>query len=137
MTTWTYPRSVVLAVTDGDSVTVALDRGFDDKSRRKLRLLGIDAAELRAGDPAERERARRAKARVLELLPVGSECTVVTHRPDKYGSRYLAEVLLPDGRDLAGVLLAEGLARAYDGGRRGPAESDLAISKPSATASAP
>lgn len=123
MTTWIFPRSVVLAVKDGDTVVCALDRGFDDKSRRTLRLLGIDAPELRAKDPAERERAQRAKARVLELLPVGSECTVVTHRPDKYGSRYLAEVLLPDGRDLARVLLAEGLARAYDGGARGAAHT--------------
>ena len=38
MTTWIFPRSVVLAVKDGDTVVCALDRGFDDKSRRTLRL---------------------------------------------------------------------------------------------------
>ena len=121
MTTWTFPRSVVLAVKDGDTIVCALDRGFDDRSRRTLRLLGIDAAELRAKDPPTRERALRAKARVLELLPVGSECTVETVAADKYGDRWLARVTLSDGRDLAGVLLAEGLAQPYDGGVRGAA----------------
>lgn len=127
MTTWIFPRSVVLAVKDGDTVVCALDRGFDDKSRRTLRLLGIDAAELRAKDSVTRERAVRAKARVLELLPVGSECTVETVAADKYGDRWLARVTLADGRDLAGVLLSEGLAQPYSGGARDVAPTTAEI----------
>jgi micrococcal nuclease len=38
---------------------------------------------------------------------------------DKYGGRVLATVYV-DGRDLAALLIAQDLARPYDGGKRQP-----------------
>ena len=37
---------------------------------------------------------------------------------DKYARRVDAYVVMPDGRDLGQVLIAAGLARPYDQGRR-------------------
>lgn len=42
---WEWPCAI-LEVTDGDSITVLIDRGFEDQSIRKIRLYGVDTAEI-------------------------------------------------------------------------------------------
>jgi len=39
-------------------------------------------------------------------------------RADEYAGRIDARVQLADGRDLGAAMIAEGLARPYDGGKR-------------------
>lgn len=117
MTAWTYPRSSVMRVVDGDTLFVRLDRGFHDFSDRTVRLAGIDADEMTSPDPAKRAHATEAKRRLVILLPPGTLCTVTSERLDKYG-RALARVVLEDGTDLSALLVAEGLARTYAGGAR-------------------
>lgn len=82
----------------------------------KLRLADIDAPEI--GSPkceAERRLGERAKARLLELLNSG-EVTIERQGRDRYG-RTLAVVTI-DGRSVGAQLIAEGLARRWDGARR-------------------
>lgn len=91
---------------DGDTLR------FTD--RRVVRLAGIDAPEL--GAPLQkagyyaREARKLLSATVLRqrvrLLPAGT-----VHR-DNYG-RFLAEVLLPDGRSLNDLMIASGAAFFY------------------------
>lgn len=103
--------ATVQAVIDGDTYDVAIDLGFRIAFRTRLRLLHVDAPEH--GTPE----GDAATARVRELLPLGGPVTVETAKPDKYG-RALARVTLSDGSDLAGLLVTEGHARPYEGGKR-------------------
>jgi len=108
---------------DGDSlkVTIRLE-GFGACTLLwpSLRLDGIDSLEVNDTDPARRAKAMAARDRARALVPVGVPLTIETHKMpgDKYG-RWLARVYLSDGRLLNDVLLAEGMAVPYDGGKKG------------------
>lgn len=85
----------------------------------KIRLADIDAPEIR--NPrcaAELERGQRARQRLLELMNSGP--MQMTRDPgrdeDAYGRKL--RVLWREGRSLGGILIAEGLARPWDGARR-------------------
>lgn len=107
---YTYAATVT-AVVDGDTLDVSLDLGFRLTQGTRVRVLHVDCPEH--GTPA----GDAATARVRELLPSGSAVVLATTKPDKYG-RSLAAVQLPDGRDLATVLLAEHHAVPYEGGTK-------------------
>jgi endonuclease YncB( thermonuclease family) len=84
---------------------------------QRVRVLGLDAPELRGRCEAERRLAQAATARLSSLLEAGVH--LETAGQDRFG-RALAVVRDPRGEDVAEVLIREGLARAYDG--RGPRE---------------
>jgi len=101
--------AVVSRVFDGDTVAVRIGR-----KKRNVRLLGIDAPEkdgpYTTAEPFGAEAASRAAQ-----LALGETVTLVyagDRREDRYG-RALAYVVLPDGRSLGEVLLAEGLAEVF------------------------
>jgi endonuclease YncB( thermonuclease family) len=95
-------------VIDGDTIRVA---GV------VVRMMGLDAPERRARCTAEARLAARATAR-LRLL-VQPRVWLERHGRDRY-RRTLAVVRDRTGRDLAQVMIREGLARPYSGrGRRG------------------
>jgi len=90
-------------VADGD--TFVLTDG------RTIRLQGIDAPETaHGGRPAQLYAEESTQA--LRKLVMGVPLTVVAHATDRYG-RVLASCLLPDGRDLAQVLVRSGQAFYY------------------------
>jgi micrococcal nuclease len=95
-----------LRVIDGDTIAV---RGTT------IRIMGLDAPELHGACRAEIALAQRARARLQALL--SGPYSIERHGRDRYG-RALARVRDAQGRDVAAVLVSEGLARAYDG--RGP-----------------
>ena len=103
-----YPASVV-EVLDGDSVRLNIDVGFRMFFKNLFRMNGIDAPEYSAG--------ATATARLRELLPIGAQVHVLSYRPDKYG-RWLVDVFLEDGRCANDILVEEGLAVSYLGGKR-------------------
>jgi micrococcal nuclease len=98
-------------VVDGDTIHY---EGF------KIRIEGIDAPETH-GFKCEYERAlgMRATMRMLELVNAGPFEIVQRGRrdTDKYGRQLRA--LERDGRSLGDMLIAEGLARRWDGRRHG------------------
>lgn len=98
-----------VSVYDGDTITIDGER---------IRILGLDAPELghNARCAAEARAAEAARDELQRLLR-GAEITLRRDGTDRYG-RTLAYVYA-DGRDVAGVLIDAGLARPYDGGRRG------------------
>ena len=80
----------------------------------KYRLMGFDAPEtFQAKCDAELELGKRATERLKELLATGEVRIVESGKTDRYG-RTLARLTV-NGRDVGGVLISEGLARAYDG----------------------
>jgi len=77
-----------------------------------VRMVGLDAPELHARCDAELRLAIAAADRLRELVADG---VVLQLRGRDRWHRQLAVARDPAGRDLAEILIAEGLARPYDG----------------------
>jgi hypothetical protein len=78
-----YP-CVIESIADGDTVNVVIDRGHDIKHHRQaIRLRRIDTAE--SDDRTEWLAAlgKLAKTRLEQLLPIGSEQTLLTSKTPK------------------------------------------------------
>ena len=117
--------AVVTAVVDGDTLEVRVRIWLGQELTTRVRLAGIDAPEARSNCPRERALAARARAFLSARLRLAgaSEPMAVRLRDirnGKYAGRVLARVESAAGLDLGRALLAAGLARAYDGGRRAP-----------------
>ncbi len=107
----------VLRVIDGDTfeARVHVWPGLDITT--KVRLRGIDAAELRARCPAERVKAEAARDTLSAMLAEGS-VGVFDVTLDKYGGRVVADARTRSIANVSAELLGRGFARRYGGGRR-------------------
>ncbi|MDH3593309.1 MAG: thermonuclease family protein [Rhodospirillales bacterium] len=117
--------AVVTAVVDGDTLEVRARIWLGQELTTRVRLAGIDAPEAKSDCPRERALAARARAFLsARLRPAGARAPAAVRLHDirngKYAGRVLARVESAAGLDLGRALLAAGLARAYDGGRRAP-----------------
>ena len=102
---------------DGDTFAARII--FDGGSiRANIRLINIDAPELKGACEAEIILANQAKDRLAELIPEGTIVHLENLSDDKYLGRVNANVILPDGRDVGDVLVSEGMAVYYSGGKR-------------------
>ncbi len=110
-------RAQVLNVLDGDTVEARVHVWMGQEVITRIRLKDIDAPEMNGQCGAERELAASSRNRVASLAG-DAEVLLADVRPDKYFGRVVASVTIADGRDVGAVLLAEGLARPYRGGRR-------------------
>lgn len=84
--------------------------------RVPVRVLGIDAPEIRGKCESEKKIARQAKQFTVAMLRKGKQIILQDIQRGKY-FRILANVSI-DGVDLGKQLIQAGLARPYDGGRR-------------------
>jgi endonuclease YncB( thermonuclease family) len=84
----------------------------------KIRLADIDAPEVFSPScPSEATRGKRATRRLLALINEGPFQLVAGGRDeDRYGRKL--RTIERGGRSLGDTLVAEGLARAWDGARR-------------------
>jgi endonuclease YncB( thermonuclease family) len=112
-----YPAEVVRVI-DGDTFAarVRVWPGLDVET--KVRLRGIDAAELHARCAEELSKAQAARAALAAILAEG-DVTISRVGVDKYGGRVDALAATGSTADVSAAMLAGGFARAYDGGRRG------------------
>jgi len=108
----------VLDVIDGDTILVRARIWIGQEVETRVRLVGVDAPELRGACAHERGLAVAARDFVGAALASGS-VRLRDIRHGKYGGRVLARVATAEGEDLGALLVAAGLARAYRGGRRG------------------
>lgn len=129
MGAWHWPQSRIHNVVDGDTVdsmlTKVVDIGFNGTSSitfpMRLRLSRINTASIGS------VRGKRAKEFVIART-ANIDVDITTLKPYKYGgpenkmAEYMAEVTLPDGANLADVLVSEGLATYWDGS--GPRPND-------------
>jgi micrococcal nuclease len=103
-------------VVDGDTVDVILDLGFDVKlHKQRVRLHGIDTPESRTRNLAEKKLGLAAKERLKELC-VGT-FKVKSLGKGKYG-RILGIPYTEDGQDICKMLIDEGHAVEYYGGKK-------------------
>ena len=110
-------QATLLGITDGDTLVVRVAGWPKPIAEARIRLLRVDTPEIdHAQCDAERIKGKAAKAFVENLLPVGSkiEFRLGQKATDSFG-RYLADVTLPSGRDLADTLLSTGAGLPYDG----------------------
>ena len=106
----------ILSIIDGDSLQVEIDLGFYVNIRERMRLSGIDTAEMNSPIPEMRKLAQEAKA--FMLTHVGKNVLLKSFKKDKYG-RFLAEIFLEDDSESLNVkLVTSGLAKSYNGGPR-------------------
>ncbi|MBN9005427.1 MAG: thermonuclease family protein [Rhizobiales bacterium] len=112
-----HPVDVIRTI-DGDTFVarVHLWPGLDMTTR--VRLRGIDAAELKASCPEELRLAEAASAALRDLLDEGG-VTITNIGPDKYNGRVVADAATARTPDVSAAMLARGYARSYHGGRRG------------------
>ena len=108
--------ATVVSVYDGDTMTVNAYPWPGMTIRTAVRVNGIDTPEIRGLCDAETELAKQARDYVRDTVGDHVELSNVTL--GKYAGRVIADVLLADGWSLAALLIAEGLGREYDGGRR-------------------
>lgn len=128
----------VYDVHDGDTVHFIMMLG-DTPVKLALRLLGIDTPELRGGEGhllEEKRAAEMARNRLAAIInapvlaknapselrkPLRQSLTTIIIRDwDKFGGRVLGEIITPDGRSAADILIAEGYGRKYNGEKKKP-----------------
>ena len=103
-------------VVDGDTVDVILDLGFDVKlHKQRVRLHGIDTPESRTRDLAEKKLGLAAKKRLQELC--FGKFKIKSLGKGKYG-RILGIPYTEDGEDICIILIKEGHAVEYYGGKK-------------------
>jgi endonuclease YncB( thermonuclease family) len=113
-----------LRVVDGDTFRARVTVWFGQEIETSVRLRGIDAPERAARCAQEAAGAERATEALAELLQSG-RVSLANVSSDKYFGRVVADVVVtaPSGEfpptDVGQALLAQGVARPYDGRRRG------------------
>lgn len=107
------------ACPDGATPTCVIDGDTFRYRGDSIRIADIDTPEARNfGCPAEKARADAATRRLTALLNEGPFTLGPYERSrDRYGRAL--HIVTRDGQSLGRILVAEGLAREWDGARRG------------------
>ena len=110
----------VIRVVDGDTIDIEVP--FLPKelgNHLKLRIYGVDTPEKghQAKCNAERRKAEKATKFVESKIASAKEIKVEFRKWDKFGGRVLGDLII-DGERLSDILVSEGLAVSYDGGRK-------------------
>jgi micrococcal nuclease len=107
----------VIDVHDGDTVKVDIDLGFNMSLRGlRVRLNGIDTAEMSSKDPVLKQKAVEARD-WLRSQCLGGDVFLESQGIDKYG-RWLGKIHTKGGLCLNEELVRLGLALSYDGGTK-------------------
>tara|TARA_A200000159_G_C7214701_1_gene293545 strand:+ start:309 stop:680 length:372 start_codon:yes stop_codon:yes gene_type:complete len=109
-------NAILDRVIDGDTIDVHLDLGFNVfLNKQRVRLHGIDTPESRTRDLAEKKLGLAAKDRLIELC--GTKLKLESLGKGKYG-RILGIPYTEDGEDICQILIKEGHAVEYYGGKK-------------------
>jgi micrococcal nuclease len=82
-------KAIVTKITDGDTIKVFVDKGFDDwRKDLVLRFSRIDAPEKRG---AEKEAGLASLAWLETKIAIGDTVYIRTYKDDSFG-RYIAEI---------------------------------------------
>ena len=91
---YTY-KAKCLRVIDGDTIVAEVDLGFSTFKRVNVRLLGIDAPEVRTRDLKEKKKGLISKEYLEDIFAINKEFTLVSNKLDKYG-RCLGTIMIGD-----------------------------------------
>ena len=109
--------SEVTSIYDADTFRVNI-QGWPDiiGHHMSVRVMGVDAPEIRGKCAEEKSAARRAKQFTVQLLRSASVIELKNIKRGKY-FRILADVYV-DGQNLAEALIGANHGRSYAGGKR-------------------
>ena len=111
-----YYQCDLVRVIDGDTIIVDIDLGFSTYLKnQKVRLAGIDTPESRTRNLIEKALGLEAKERLIKLC--GRRLKLLSYGTDKYG-RILGVPHTEDDKDICQILIDEGHAILYDGGKK-------------------
>lgn len=113
-------RAKVEKIVDGDTMDLSIDLGFDIHYASRVRLKGIDTPESRTRNLEEKKLGLAAKARVVELCPIGSTVTLKTSKDGKGKFGRILGAIYVDGENdsVNDMLISEGHAVEYFGGKK-------------------
>lgn len=104
-------RAIVKHIVDGDTLDLLVSVGFNDYTYLTVRVRGINTAELNSSNARERKRAEAARDFLAtELAPPGAFAVVTTFKDRLTFGRYVADITLDGGRDLATEMVTAGHA---------------------------
>ena len=115
-------KAKITSVYDGDTCTADIDLGFFMVLRKvKIRMYGIDTAEMRGGT-VETKKAAVSARDFLRSKILNQEVLVLSHGKGKYG-RWLGELFIIDPVtkeevNINKLLIEKGLAIDYFGGKK-------------------
>lgn len=111
--------ATVIAVRDGDTISVRLDGDCLPKifQVQGVRLNGCDTPEKKDARPEIAAIALQASEFTAARITPGQAIVLRDVKRDKYGGRLVASVEV-DGVDLCRLLIDEGLAKPYAGGKK-------------------
>ncbi len=119
-TTGAIPRATRFTFCGGDGmINCVVDGDTFRLGGDKIRIADIDTPELHPARCAyEQALGEAAKQRLLELLNAGPfDLKPIDRDTDRYGRKL--RVVMRGGKSLGDVLVMEGLARTWEGRRRG------------------
>lgn len=105
-------KAKITNIVDGDTFDAVVDVGFKMTTVQRLRLLGVNTAEVNSKVESERQLALEAKQYGIDNL-LNKEVIINTAKSDSFG-RYLASIVV-EGKDYATLLLNEKLAVYFKG----------------------
>ena len=117
-----YYGCTVRRVIDGDTIDVDADLGFDVSIKLRLRFAGINTPESRTRNLEEKALGKAATAFLKKTLAAAETVEFESHDRGKFG-RVLATPFITKGgkrTDVCKLMIREGHARSYDGGKREP-----------------
>ena len=123
---WNYRVHSIDRVIDGDTVDVTFDLGFDLLKKERVRVCGVDTPEKRTRDLDEKKLGLDAtlwlEDKLEDAKKAGHSLTIRTEldkgAKGKYG-RLLGWIYVGDSVvSLNELMIAEGYAWAYDGGKK-------------------
>ncbi len=112
---YVYPIVTVTSVYDGDTLTSVIDLGFSVRTKRSIRIVGIDTPEVR-GDQRPAGLIVRDYCREI-VLGCDNRYYYSHTAKDKYG-RALGDVWLPGHGWLGQHLIENHMALPYLGGTK-------------------
>ena len=115
MKEYTYNNVDIKRIKDGDTmvVNIHVDIGFKTTITKELtlRIRNLDTPETwRPSNDFEREHGKQA-TNMAKILLMDKKISIKTYKPGKYGGRYIADIILPDGRDYRDVMVLEGFQK--------------------------
>lgn len=106
----------VVKVYDGDTCTCVFDTMGLGLYKHSVRLSGIDTPEIKSSNPKEKTRAIEVRD-FLKNLILNKIVQLHCKGSDKYG-RVLGVISTEDGVDINNLLVENGMALRYDGGKK-------------------
>jgi len=111
--------ATLVRIIDADTLDCDIDLGFDVWIRKqRVRFRGIDTPESRTRNLEEKALGLAAKERVKELIQ--QKFMLETYKERGKFGRILGVPLTADNRSVCDVLIKEGHAREYFGGKKVP-----------------